>query len=261
MIRPRIELVEETKSTNELALKALSEGAAAGTVFVADHQTQGRGRRDIGGGRREWFSPKSTNLYLSAVIRPKLEMERLSAITLAVGVGLARVIEEHTGVDVWLKWPNDLYVGERKLGGVLTEGATGPGGFEGAVIGVGLNINVMAAQFPDSLKEVATSLRQETGQVHDRLTLALKVSENLLQVCDEYVTYGLEGFSESLERYDRLVGRAVEVREEEGTRRGVACGIGVRGGLNVEFEDGDVREIIAGGVVVDGLGGHSFQDD
>lgn len=254
MMRPRIELMVEAESTNDLALSAIADGEPEGTVFVADRQTSGRGRRDVKGGRRQWFSPAGKNLYLSVVIRPKIEMERLAAITLAVGVAIVEVLREKTGVDIWLKWPNDLYVGDRKLGGILTEGSMGTGGIDGAAVGLGLNVNVVEGDLPEELRPIATSLRRESGTVHDRLDLTLAVSGAIVDASGEYALHGLEAFGDRLARYDGLTGRAVEVLKADAPRPGMARGIGESGGLLVEYEDGTTEEVISGEVVVPGLG-------
>ena len=250
----RLIVVGQTTSTNELAIDAVADDAPHGTVYVADAQSEGRGRRDVGGERRSWFSPPRRNLYMSVIARPDLPLDRVAPITLAVGAALADMLQEKTGVDLWLKWPNDLYVDRQKLGGVLTEGVTGPGGLEAVVIGLGLNVNVEADEFPKELRPLATSLRAETGELADRLDLALNLSQAILAACGEYESQGLEGFSGRLERFDRLPGRPVRVRENGAFRRGVARGIGMGGGLRVEFKDGQIVEIQSGEVQVEGIG-------
>lgn len=247
-------VVEQTASTNELALRAIDEQAPAGTVFVADAQSAGRGRREVGGQRRRWFSPPGKNLYLSLIARPDLALDKVAPITLAVGAALADFLAEDRGVDLWLKWPNDLYVGDRKLAGILTEGVTGAQGLEAVVIGLGLNVNTKADDFVGELKGHATSLLAETGRVTDRLDLALKVTRTVMRACAVYESQGLDGFRDRLERFDRLSGRALQVRENGAFRRGTACGIGRAGGLRVEFSNGEIREVEAGEVHVDGLG-------
>ena len=252
---PEIDLriVEQATSTNELALEAIAKGAAAGTVFAADSQTQGRGRREIGGDRRQWFSPPGENLYLSVVARPSLSLERSAALTIAVGASLVACLRELTGLEVELKWPNDLYIGERKVGGILTEGVTGSDRLEAVAVGLGLNVNVEAQQFPEELRELATSLRAESGRGYDRLSLLLEMARAILDAVERYRDEGLAVFSGDLQRWDWLRHREVAVEAAGGARRGRACGIGSSGGLRVEFEDGSVQEIISGEVQIVGL--------
>ena len=245
-----VQLLDEVDSTNALALAAIEEGAAEGTAFVADAQSSGRGRRESGGHRRQWFSPPGKNLYLSVVVRPVLALEKSSALTLAVGAALAEEFRSAAGVDVMIKWPNDLYVGGRKLGGVLTEAVTGVRGLEGAAIGVGLNINCSSEEFPAELQTIATSLREETGRRWDRLTLALSVCRAILGASSSYEKQGLDVFSQRLERLDYLRDREIRLELDGEARRGIARGIGKRGGLRVQFEDGSQREVVAGEVTL-----------
>lgn len=255
MKKALIRVIAKTGSTNELAMEALSKGAPQGTSFLADAQLSGRGRRGTAGIHKPWHSPGGKNIYLSVVIRPDVEPERLAPITLAVGAALVEVLRERTGVDLWLKWPNDLYVGERKLGGVLTEGMVGARGVEGAVVGVGLNVNLEADELPDELQSVATSLKIEAGGVQDRLSLILALVDAIVLASKEYAAGGLEVFQERLERWDRLKGRVVEVDLGGGSRRGRADGISERGGLMVRFDGGERQEILGGAVYAHGLGG------
>lgn len=243
-----IALVGVVESTNALALEAIEQGAAEGTVFVADRQTAGRGRREAGGGRRQWFSPPGRNLYWSAVVRPAVSLEKSSGLTLAVGAGLVEALRAATPLEVMLKWPNDLYVGEKKLGGILTEGVTGPKGLEAAAIGVGLNVNVEGSDFPEPLADIATSLREETGRRHDRLSLALALPQAVVEASREYAAGGLEAFAGRLSEWDYLRGRSVRVEADGDERIGTACGIAAGGALRVEFGDRSVQEVVSGEV-------------
>lgn len=261
MKKPAITLVAKTASTNGLAMEALGQGAPQGTAFIADAQMAGRGRRQSAGAHKEWFSPAGQNIYLSVVIRPAVKPEKLSAITLAVGVALVELLRQETGLDIWLKWPNDLYIGARKLGGVLTEGMVGHKGVEGAVVGVGLNVNMGAAELPGELKELATSLLMESEVAYDRLTLALKLVEAIVDVSDIYAEGGLEVFRKRLDKMDRLGGRVAEVDLDGEAQRVVVEGIGERGGLVVRFSDGESKEVLGGEVRVHGLGGISLKGE
>ena len=243
-----ITLFREVESTNALALAALKEGAPEGTVFVADRQSAGRGRRQPGGERRPWFSPPGKNLYFSVVARPAVAVDQSAGLTLAVGVELADMLRRSTKLEIEVKWPNDLYVGERKLGGILTEGVTKARGLDGVAVGVGLNINAEVDEFPEELRQRATSLVDETGGVYDRLALAVEAPEVVLDACERYADEGLAAFSQRLKRWDWLRDRPVLVEGAEGRARG----IGSRGGLKVEFDDGRIEEVISGEVTAPG---------
>ncbi|MFB6263938.1 MAG: biotin--[acetyl-CoA-carboxylase] ligase, partial [Bradymonadaceae bacterium] len=177
-----IELYEKVESTNDLALEAADRGAEAGRCWVADHQTKGRGQRNRDGERNRWFSPPDANIYASLLLRPDLEPSRASAMSLAAGVALAGAIESRGEVELWIKWPNDLYIGERKLAGILTEASTADGELSAVVVGFGLNVNATEEQFEGELAGRATSLRAETGRRWDRMGLSLEIRRRLLVV-------------------------------------------------------------------------------
>ncbi len=248
MVERRIELVEEAGSTNALALEALNAGVDAGYVLVADRQVAGRGRRRNGEGRKPWFSPGGLNLYMSVVLRPAVPVGKSAAITLAVGAQLVTWLRDHSAVEVALKWPNDLYVGPRKLGGILTEAVSGRQGLEGLVVGVGLNINVERDHFPDELRDRATSLREERGERLDRLSMVGPMSQAIVEAGQRFEDAGLTPFMEDLQAYDWLRGKPLWAEVDGREQRGVADGIGAQGGLMVSLEDGQRREIISGEV-------------
>jgi BirA family biotin operon repressor/biotin-[acetyl-CoA-carboxylase] ligase len=243
-----ITLLDETDSTNDLALKAADQGAEHGSCWVADRQTKGRGRREVGGDRRVWFSPGRANIYMSLLLRPDLQPAEASTITLAAAVGCADAIVGETDADVWVKWPNDLYVGDLKLGGILTEANSGDGELDSVIVGLGLNVNVTADQVPDELSDIMTSLQIETGERWDRMSLAFALRENLLERAEQFAESGLAGIIEDLRSYDRTPGRTVEVQQNgdwvEGVSRGIADDgtlvVEVRG-ENVEVQAGEVR--------------------
>jgi BirA family biotin operon repressor/biotin-[acetyl-CoA-carboxylase] ligase len=158
--------VAQAESTNSLALEMGKQGAAAGTVVVAETQTRGRGRQ-----QRAWFSPPGTGLYFSVILRPQLDPVELPKITLVAGVAVCEAIEQACQVSFGLKWPNDLLFGGKKCGGILCE--TGPltGTDNGrgilVILGVGLNITIPESTFPAELRARATSLLAATGRVYD----------------------------------------------------------------------------------------------
>ncbi len=246
----KITLVEEVDSTNSLALKAIKDGAPQGVVFAADRQIAGRGRRHADGSRRPWFSPPGKNLYLSVVIRPQVAVHKSSAITIAVGATLVDTLRQHTGVDVELKWPNDLYVGNTKLGGILTEAVTSPAGLQGAAVGIGINVNVTGEDFPDEICDIATSLVEHRGRLVDRMGLLFEVAGAVIDASETFAEQGLEAFSTILERHDWLYGKQVHIEDGSRCGFGEAIGIGAGGGLRVRFDDGTISEIVSGEVSV-----------
>lgn len=241
-------LYSSTPSTNDLALESALTDAPHGACWVADEQTAGRGRRETGGQRRTWHSPGGANLYMSILLRPALDPTRAAALTLAAGLGICETLRGHTGVDVWLKWPNDLFVASRKLGGILTEATTVPDGTLAVVIGVGINVNLTRDQIPEELRQVMTTLHLQTGTVHDRLALIPPIRDAVLARCDELALEGLDALLPALREHDRSAGRRISMQQNGRTRYGTARGIGPHGQLVVELDSGDILDVMAGEV-------------
>jgi BirA family biotin operon repressor/biotin-[acetyl-CoA-carboxylase] ligase len=150
----RLTWLDETASTNTVALELAEHSADEGSVAAAETQTAGRGRRG-----RSWSSPAGAGIYASVVLRPSLRAAPL--LTLAVGTAVAEGIAAASGLECDLKWPNDVYAGGRKLAGILAEGASG------AVV-VGFGINVRPAVMPPDVAARATSIGGELGRDVDR---------------------------------------------------------------------------------------------
>lgn len=237
-----ITCLDEVTSTNDLALASAKTGSH-GDCWIAESQTSGRGRRETTGARRVWYSPPARNIYMSLLLKPNIAASQAAGLTLAVGVAVCETLKT-VGVDVWLKWPNDIFVGTSKLGGILTEAVTTGPTVDAVVVGLGLNVNIRAAEVPEDLQEVMTSLQIETGQVVDRLTLVHPLHGAMLHWSQAYATQGWPGISGAVQRWDRSSGRQVELSDG---RVGVARGIDPVGQLRVEV-DGTVLEMTTGEV-------------
>lgn len=153
----RVVCLPQIDSTNAEALRLAAAGELAGCVVVADAQTSGRGR--LG---RSWWAEPGGSLLASWLVRPSLPVERWPLLTLVAGVAAARALIASTGIDVRLKWPNDLLAGGRKLGGLLAE-ADGLG-----ALVVGLGVNVRQTDFPEDIVQTATSVVAAGGRLAER---------------------------------------------------------------------------------------------
>ena len=162
----------EVDSTNLRARQLAAEGAADGTVVVADRQTAGRGR--LG---RSFQSPGGQGIYLTALLRPDLPPERLSPVTAMAGVAVCRAVERLCGVSPGLKWPNDPVLDGKKLCGILTElsleGETAR--VQELVLGIGINVSQRPEDFTPEVREIATSLVQALGHAVSRPALAAEI--------------------------------------------------------------------------------------
>jgi BirA family biotin operon repressor/biotin-[acetyl-CoA-carboxylase] ligase len=240
--RRPISVVATTASTNDDARNAAA--APHGSAFLADSQTRGRGRRG-----HTWHSPPGENLYLSVLLRPRVEAAAIAAVTLAIGVAVARVLEAallSARAPVWVKWPNDVLAGaeKRKLSGVLVEGQLRGAEVAGLVAGVGVNVH--ASSFPEDLAARATSLRILGGQDLDRSALAARLIVAIGEATAAYEADRLVSFRHDLTRLDGLRGGPVEVSGV----RGIAEGVDDEGRLLVRGEAGELIPVVAGEVTV-----------
>lgn len=241
-----IHLIEQTESTNKLALEA--SAAVHGETWIADYQTAGRGRREVGGDRRAWFSPAGRNIYMSVLLRPSVPPSEVAGVTLAVGAHVCTALFEQSGLEqLWLKWPNDIWSGNRKVAGILTEARTGARGMEAVVVGIGINVNLDTHEIPEELEEIMTSLRIESGAPLDRLNIAFAVRRAVLAGAAEYFGGGWVAVRDDITRWDRSHGRTVDVELNGATVRGTARGIDPSGGLVVDV-DGTEHILTAGDV-------------
>jgi len=227
----RIVVLDTTGSTNDDARRLAAEGAPEGTVVVAERQTAGRGR--LG---RAWESPERLGLYLSVVLRPPDPPERLGRYAIAAAVGVCAACRELAGDAVVLKWPNDLLVGGRKLGGILSELRHGESGAD-LVVGIGLNVEHTAEDFGDALDGRATSLAiVRNGGPIGREDAAVAV---LRSFGDVLARLRAGAWPEVAERFLRYAPHAT------GRRVRLASGeVGVTSGLD---ESGALRVDTAGG--------------
>jgi BirA family biotin operon repressor/biotin-[acetyl-CoA-carboxylase] ligase len=217
-------------STNDVALALAEQGAPEGRIVVANAQTAGRGRHG-----RLWASPAGAGLYMSAILRPA---ERaLALLTITAGLAIAEGIQASTGLSARLKWPNDVYVGERKLAGMLAEAGQ-------AFVVLGVGINVLPAAYPPAIAERATSLEGELGRAVDR---ALLLAECLASLAGRYADLqqgrGAAVVDAWRARATGTLGRAVRWEASGDPREGVAENIDATGALIVRTSSGPVRLI------------------
>lgn len=169
-----IVVVEETDSTNDLAWAAAERGASEGFVVFAERQTKGRGQY----GRR-WESPPYVGLWFSILLRPAVSLRESPQLTLKLAHNIAATIERETGLAPAIKPPNDIYLGDRKVAGVLVEGRTASDGRYTAVAGIGINVNQTLEDFPEELRATAGSLAMLIGKKLSRTKLAIALLRRL----------------------------------------------------------------------------------
>jgi len=223
-----IQSFETSTSTNDLAKMFAEKGAEEGTVIMAEEQTGGRGTKG-----RSWESPRGKGLYASVVLRPK--QKDISLLPLMAGVACVDAIRGATGLEVKLKWPNDIVWGKKKLGGILSES-----GFLGeevtyVVLGLGLNVSQRRNDFPEELRRSATSLRLALRAETDRAEL----ERILWSALDRWHALFRQGKTEKIikayEAYFIIpIGNIVIVEKEGGALSGAFLGVDPRGRLRLE---------------------------
>lgn len=234
---------DEIESTNLEAKALANDGAPEGTVVIAESQTGGRGR--LG---RKWTSPAGKGLLFSVVLRPELPMSEAHLLTLVAASSIAEAIEAQTGVHVLIKWPNDLYVDDRKVGGILTEISGEGDEIAWVVIGIGINANTEYAELPVPLRRTAASLKIASGHPVDRSELLARM---LLSLETAYLQAMRSGFDEPLRVFrerDYLRNRTISVQTREGPVVGEAAGIDERGALLLQLPHRHMRRFYSGDV-------------
>ncbi|MBD8070222.1 biotin--[acetyl-CoA-carboxylase] ligase [Bacillus sp. PS06] len=225
-------------STQKLAHRYAYENAPEGTIVVTEEQTEGRGRLD-----RKWHSPKYTGIWMSLILRPNIPPMNAPQLTLLAAVGVVRAIQEVTGIEPDIKWPNDILVSGKKVVGILTELQAESDRINSVIIGIGVNVNQSIDQFPDSLKEIATSLAIINGEKIDR---ALLLQQMLFHIEKLYYTYLDNGFNVIKllwESYAVTIGQQIVARTLQGSIKGRALGITDEGVLRLQSDDGEVHLI------------------
>jgi BirA family transcriptional regulator, biotin operon repressor / biotin---[acetyl-CoA-carboxylase] ligase len=234
----RIELFEQLSSTNLEATILGQSGVEHGTAVIADCQTAGRGRL-----ARSWFSPGGGNVYCSLVLRANLPANRLpewlSWLPLTTALAAAESIESVISAPVSLKWPNDLLISGRKVGGILCENiqASASGPFQ--VIGIGINVNMNPDDFPAELRESATSVWNETHTIVDRNRLIAQFLLEMEQCIEELAGRGSQQLALAYRRRCSTIGRKVQASLADGSElTGYAESISQDGSLRMTNQSG-----------------------
>jgi BirA family biotin operon repressor/biotin-[acetyl-CoA-carboxylase] ligase len=223
-----IDVVMSVDSTNSMAMSRALEPGANGYVCLAEYQTAGRGRRG-----RQWLSPFGHNVYLSVVWEFEGGALQLEGLSLAVGVVIARVLKKMGLQDLSLKWPNDILLGQSKLGGVLLEMSGDPSGLCRVVIGIGINVRMA-----DDV-EIDQPWSTVTQQLPDvsRNQLVANLLNELMPMLFEYSELGFSALRGEWEQYDAYQGQLVSVIAGDSVQQGIARGVFDNGALRLLLDD------------------------
>jgi BirA family biotin operon repressor/biotin-[acetyl-CoA-carboxylase] ligase len=236
-------------STNIVLKQAAESGAVHGTVALCEEQTAGRGRRG-----RNWVSPKGQGLWVSLLLRPTLPPGRAQWITFAAAIAMAEAVEKETGLDILIKWPNDLTLNGKKVCGILLELSGDVETIAYVVVGTGLNVGEQA--YPPELSDSAASLQDVLGRKVERAPVLKSYLAAMEKYMDILSREGLPGILQAYERKSCTLHQAVRVAGGGEEFLGTAAGLDENGALLVKLEDGTIRHVLAGDVSVRGVMGY-----
>ncbi len=241
-----IQVFEETTSTNDVVEKLARDGVKEGVVVFAESQTKGRGR--LG---RVWMSPARKGLWFSVLLRPRLQPQEITQLTVAAAVAIWRSINRVTDLRPEIKWPNDILIRGKKVAGILTELSAEVDRVKHITVGIGVDVNLEANEFSAGLRKIATSLRIELGRPVLRAELATEI---LRELDRDYARVCAGKFSELADEWEEhcsTIGKQVIVGIGERRMLGRVESLDDDGALLLRTEHGRLERIIGGDVTLD----------
>jgi len=238
-----IRVFEKTTSTNDIVEKLARDGVKEGVAVFAEAQTKGRGR--LG---RQWVSPARKGLWFSVLLRPKLQPQAVTQLTIAAATALVRAMAGVTDSPAEVKWPNDILLCGRKVAGVLTEMSAELDSVKYVILGIGVNVNQTPGELPAELRKPATSLRIETGRCQMRAELATAILRELDQ---DYARIGggqFEALADEWEARCTTIGREVTIQVGERRLQGRAESLDSDGALLLRTQHGHLERVVGGDV-------------
>lgn len=244
--------MDVVSSTNTVAKEKAAQGYSEGMVIIADQQTAGKGR--LG---RSWESPPGTGIWLSIVLRPEISPPEAPFITILAALAVARALEKTVGITPGIKWPNDIVLEKAKVCGILTEMSAEMERINYIIVGIGINVNQDIFDFPEEIRDKATSVKTVVGHTVDRKAIVMKVLEYFEKF---YFSALQEGSKKKLveeyRQYSLTLGSQVKVICQNQTITGKALDITEKGELIVQTENGEKITVFSGEVSVRGLYGY-----
>lgn len=241
----RIEVHKKVESTNTILKSIAAGGEAEGKVIIAEEQTSGRGRFG-----RSFYSPANTGIYMSILLRPGFTAQESLFITTSAAVAVAEAIEKMSGCEAKIKWVNDIYCNDKKVCGILTEASFNieNGMLDYAVLGIGLNVINPDEDFPDDIKNIATSIySKETYTGGKRSKLAAEILNNFMFY---YENINERTFLKGYRKRSLLIGKEISVISPSNSRKALAVDIDDECRLIVKWEDGNIEAISSGEVSI-----------
>ncbi len=237
----RITVVKETGSTNDDLKKAAVNGEKEFSVLIAEKQTKGKGRKG-----RSFYSPDGTGCYMSILLRPDCSLEESTLLTTMAAAATAEAVEKVTGISARIKWVNDIFIGGRKVAGILTEGSLAKykKSLDWAVIGIGVNISPPKDGFPDELSEIAGALTKSGGEkIKNRL-----IAEIINCLTENYSRLSEKSYIRQYRSRLFFLGQEITVIEGDKSYSATALDIDSMCHLIVSLPDG-TRKVLYGGEI------------
>ena len=241
-----IRVFEQTTSTNDVIEKLARDDVKEGVIVFAESQTKGRGR--LG---RKWISPAHKGLWFSVLLRPDLRPQETTQLTIASATALRRAIQSETGLKPEIKWPNDILIGGKKVAGILTELSAELDKVRYVILGIGIDVNLDAGEFPAELKKIATSLKIESGETISRSELATIILRELDKDYSRISSGKFAAVADEWEESCVTIGKNVTVQIGERKIRGRAESLDDDGALLLRTEHGHLERITGGDVTLE----------
>lgn len=236
---------ESVDSTQRVAHEKANENAPNGTIIVADEQVAGRGRLN-----RNWYSPKSTGIWMSIILRPEIPLQKAPQLTLLAAVAVAQGIQEATGLIPDIKWPNDILIKGKKVVGILTELQAESDRIHSVIIGIGINVNQQKSDFPEEIAGIATSLAREKEEKLNRAEIIQHILLKMEKLYKEYLQNGFQIVKVLWESYAVSIGQKIIARTIHHKIEGQALGITDEGVLLLKDDDGVIHHIYSADIEI-----------
>lgn len=242
--RETIEYYDETDSTNLRARALAHDGAPEGTVVVAETQIRGRGRRG-----RTWFSAPRYGIYVSVILRPRVQPHEAPQLTLLAAIAMTETLLERASLPFAIKWPNDILVEGKKIAGILTEMALEMDRVEYVVVGVGLNVNTPEEVMAEEIRDIATSLHMLTGKNFSRVDILRGFLVKLEQYYALFQDRQFERIRDRWKELSGIIGKQVKIEGLDRAYEGEVIDLDRDGFLILKASDGHLERIVAGDVL------------
>jgi len=240
-----LQIHQSLDSTNKLANaviveRQIEQKSATGTVILSEYQTAGRGRRG-----KPWVSPFASNLYLSMIWDFEQGATALQGLSLSIGVAVSRALKQLGVQQVQLKWPNDIYIDNKKLGGILLEMVGDPAGYCTVIIGIGINI-AMPKESGNNIDQQWTDLKSTLSKPVSRNQLAANIINNSFEILSDYQEQGFIAYRDEWQTIDAFSGQKVTISTANQATSGTLLGVDKYGALQMRLNNGEITSFIGG---------------